>query len=191
MIAVICDRCKAIGATGTITEHDDSSDVIHDMYGVALDEAFWDRRISTGEDLCPACQPKTPEWRRPLEKWEQSGAIGASGSTLAAVLWLLHHMAILTSTPVPDDESEELIEDLARIVVVCEQEVGDGWQADPDSVKCVNQAVCDVDCLLECLDQQRIEGEYRWRSLGQRAASWLRYLTGKTYINITIQGGQK
>lgn len=66
-------------------------------------------------------------------------------------------------------------QNLAYIIAVCEQEVGDGWQADPGGRCGRNEnGVCDIWCLLAAF-----EFPERWRVLGNRAASWLVHLAGE------------
>ena len=59
---------------------------------------------------------------------------------------------------------------LARIVAICEQEVGDGWRANPDRVPVGHWG---ISWLLVTLSHE----PPAWRVLGDRAAAWLRSLT--------------
>ena len=59
---------------------------------------------------------------------------------------------------------------LARIIAICEQEVGDGWQADPERV---HPGFWGVAWLLVPLSHEPPD----WAVVGDRAAAWLRSLT--------------
>jgi len=59
---------------------------------------------------------------------------------------------------------------LARIVAICEQEVGDGWRANPDRVPVGHWG---ISWLLVTLSHE----PPAWHVLGDRAAAWLRSLT--------------
>ena len=59
---------------------------------------------------------------------------------------------------------------LARIIAICEQEVGDGWQADPERV---HPGFWGVAWLLVPLSHEPPD----WAVVGHRSAAWLRSLT--------------
>ena len=59
---------------------------------------------------------------------------------------------------------------LARIVAICEAQVGDGWQADPERV---HPGFWGVAWLLVPLSHEPPD----WAVVGDRAAAWLRSLT--------------
>ena len=60
---------------------------------------------------------------------------------------------------------------LARIVAVCEAQVGDGWQAEPTPP-------CELGDLLFVLADA--DGNVMWRQIGEAAAAWLRDITEAT-----------
>jgi hypothetical protein len=74
---------------------------------------------------------------------------------------------------IADDENDPR-DCLACIVAICEQEVGDGWQADPDDWPDSWDDPVDVWSLLDAL----CDTEDKWQSIGDRAATWLRSLSG-------------
>lgn len=114
-----------------------------------------------------------PRWRRLVDEQDLYPE-----PPLPAVLYDLSWLAGATDTEsgkVRDRES------LARIIAVCEREVGDGWQADPDfpRVRCSRNdggPCSDVQCLIDALAK---EEQSRWMVLAGRAAAWLAKLTGE------------
>ena len=68
------------------------------------------------------------------------------------------------------DETRLYQMNIARIVAVCEQQVGDGWQADPDVVPRGHWGIA---WLLVPLSHE----PPGWTMVGNRAAAWLRDLT--------------
>jgi hypothetical protein len=88
--------------------------------------------------------------------------MGEAEDPLAAVLWLLHRVSLLQGV-----DHSEVADALARIVAVCEGQVGDGWKADPDGI--VLERV--VQWLLDPLSRND------WKCVADRAAAWLRSLT--------------
>lgn len=105
-----------------------------------------------------------PEWRAlvGLELAYECEVARSAEQALARVLWLL------TQLVEGDDTSQQLA--LARIVAVCEAQVGDGWQADPSDWR--RGAAHGLRGLIYALGFN----EY-WKPLGNRAAAWLRDLT--------------
>ena len=80
------------------------------------------------------------------------------------------------------DETRLYQMNIARIVAVCEQQVGDGWQADPNHYQAgLELTQFRLGVAFYGLDPAatwaREPGEYEWMRLGNSAAAWLRDLT--------------
>ena len=80
------------------------------------------------------------------------------------------------------DETRLYQMNIARIVAVCEQQVGDGWQADPNHYQAgLKLTPFRLGVAFYGLDPAatwaREPGEYEWMRLGNSAAAWLRDLT--------------
>lgn len=102
-------------------------------------------------------QPK-PKWRQMVNKEAEKPLIG---TPIGAVLYHLSHVA----NPNKYDAAFEL----ADIIAVCEAQVGDGWQADPERV---HPGFWGVAWLLVPLSHEPPD----WAVVGNRAAAWLRSL---------------
>ena len=105
--------------------------------------------------------PPRAKWRQEVDDWvaEVPSPLGST----------LRELADLEYGKV-DSYAEPTTVRLARIVAICEQEVGDGWQADPDRVPVGHWG---ISWLLVTLSHE----PPAWRVLGDRAAAWLRSLT--------------
>lgn len=115
--------------------------------------------------------PEPPKWRQLVNDYLDDDP-GEKRVALSYVLSSLSGIAAGESWREPHSE-------LASIIAVCEQQVGDGWQADPGRVKCDSENdICNIDCLLDCFKAFN-DHYYRYVSLGNRAASWLAHLTGE------------
>ena len=150
---------------------------LHDTMYVICDKG-WDHdgphswSVTWGQDR--PTKVVVPKWRQLVDT-----AIPTRGylTTLAGVL------AEVLSVAEADAEfggRGPIIEGcLARIVAVCEREVGDGWHAEPDYNHHPGQGIsrCNIECLIYAL-AWTTAGKSRWRVLGSRAASWLAALTG-------------
>ena len=104
--------------------------------------------------------PPKPKWREMVD--EEAEKSLHLGTPIGAVLYNLSHVA----NPSEYDAAFEL----ADIVVICEQEVGDGWQADPERV---HPGFWGVAWLLVPLSHEPPD----WTVVGDRSAAWLRSLT--------------
>lgn len=113
------------------------------------------------------------EWRRLVVEVAMADKTG-TWPFEAPLACVLDH---LTSLALPVDRLGQL-DHLARIVAVCEVQVGDGWQADPSrgDLRAFN-AEFSVLYLLSGLTKSLPHPPDRWRVVGDRAAAWLRDLT--------------
>lgn len=113
----------------------------------------------------------------PVPQWRQM--VGQAAGLMDA--WMLPTplgtaldiLSYLEMYPRPIDD----IIRLSRLVALCEAQVGDGWQADPDEPRAhphESQRQCDLECLLRAVGWRY---EARWKPLGTRAATMLRDLT--------------
>ena len=108
---------------------------------------------------CGACDPEpVPEWRRLVD----GTRCATASDPLASVLLNLGRIQMYGA-----DESHTLR--LAQIIAVCEAQVGNGWQADPDEDPIDHRH---VDVLIHALATV-----HRWKRVGNRAAAWLCDLT--------------
>ena len=118
--------------------------------------------------------PPKPKWREAVD--ERFGWAAGTPSPLGSTL---RELADLEYGKV-DSYADPTTVCLARIVAICEQEVGDGWQADPDEW---GDTVTMHDLLgrLACLEYDdhamRLGKVTDWQGLGHAAAAWLRSLT--------------
>lgn len=100
-----------------------------------------------------------PAWRRLVNAIAADNTVPLY-SPLASALEYLKTLAL-------DDMSNDGRRDsLARLVVLCEAQFGDGWQADPDSYHDPS-----LTWLLACAADEN------WKGMGCSAARWLRDLT--------------
>ena len=113
-----------------------------------------------------------PEWRRLVS--DQQFRIPPDHPPLATVL---HCLARIERGVAGDTHVLDSRDYLARIVAVCEGQVGDGWQADPDSAR----LPADVDVVTSLLNRITMwpigsPPIIDWEDLGHGAAAWLRDL---------------
>lgn len=123
---------------------------------------------------CEQCYPKpVPEWRRLVS--DQQFRIPPDHPPLATVL---HCLARIERGVAGDTHVLDSRDYLARIVAVCEAQVGDGWQADPDSAR-LHAGVDVVTSLLNRITMWPIGSPpiIDWEDLGHGAAERLRDLT--------------
>ena len=114
--------------------------------------------------LC--CEPLSepvPQWRRLADAGVRNLAY-THEDPLVVVLRSLSNIA---------NPQKGTTANLARIIAVCEAQVGDGWQADPDAVRFTSDSdvTFNVGFLIDAMGYTQ-----RWRLLGNRAAAWLRDL---------------
>ena len=109
---------------------------------------------------CVQCNPPKPKWRQMVEVAFDKPYETCARDPLVEVLRCLTFL---------QDGAPESIQ-LARIVAVCEAQVGDGWQADPDEWPPGHWGIA---WLLVTLSSE----PPNWPVLGDRAAAWLRELT--------------
>lgn len=109
----------------------------------------------------------------PKPRWRELVGQAAKVVTDNPLEGVLKNLSVIAYNPSP----EGLEWNLARIVAVAEAQVGDGWEADPDSTAygCAEQDVYDVFILLDPL--ANLTGSLCWKHVGDRAAAWLRSLT--------------
>lgn len=100
--------------------------------------------------------PPKPKWRQEVDDWVAE-VPSSLGSTLRE----------LADLEYGDDPTTVC---LARIIAICEAQVGDGWEADPDRVP---EGHWGISWLLVPLSHE----PPAWHVLGDRAAAWLRSLT--------------
>lgn len=106
--------------------------------------------------------PPKPKWRESVDRCVKAFPSDPLGDVLM-------HLSAL-SAPKADDATREW--HLANIIAVCEAQVGDGWQADPDRVP---EGHWGFSWLLVPLSQE----PPAWHVLGNRAAAWLRAEVGE------------
>ena len=111
-------------------------------------------------DADPEPEP-VPEWRRMVDA--QARLHQGESNPLGHALLMLSDLTSYAH----DDRTRTC---LARIVAVCEAQVGDGWQADPDVVPRGHWGIA---WLLVPLSHE----PPGWTMVGNRAAAWLRDLT--------------
>lgn len=111
----------------------------------------------------------------PKPRWRELVGQAAKVVTDNPLEGVLKHLSVIAYNPSP----EGLEWGLARIVAICEQEVGDGWQADPDEWG-VTVTMHDLLGRLACLGYDdhamRLGKVTDWQGLGHAAAAWLREL---------------
>ena len=115
-----------------------------------------DRRIE-----CEQCLP--PKWREIIDLTARSitaRSVFTDVDPLADVLSALSELAA----------GDDVTVSLAQVVAICEAQVGDGWQADPERV---HPGFWGVAWLLVPLSHEPPD----WAVVGNRAAAWLRSLT--------------
>ena len=111
-----------------------------------------------------------PQWRRLVDQQHQDLADLRADGRYEALSDVLECLSVHASA---QSQPHDRALALARVVAVCEQQVGDGWQADPDDWPNSWDDPVDVWSLLDAL----CDTEDKWQSLGDRAATWLRDLT--------------
>lgn len=112
--------------------------------------------------------PPKPKWRKLVD--EAANDVG--GLPLSQTLIHLSNLADLDrGTPLEGPEWH-----LARIVAICEGQVGGGWQADPDMG---GHRVTLMSLLrrLAVYEETGRELLVDWQGLGHEASAWLRSLT--------------
>ena len=117
-----------------------------------------DRRIE-----CEQCLP--PKWREMVDDY--APLYGHSYHAMSNVLKSLSFIAD------PLCSEEDVAHNLARTVALCEAQVGDGWQADPDEWWGDTVTMHGLLERLACLEYEFAD----WQGLGHAAAAWLRSLT--------------
>ena len=121
--------------------------------------AWWDGFYWTRQKVLAIIDPPKPKWRQMVNEEAEKSLIG---TPIGAVLYHLSHVAN------PSEYGAAF--ELANIVAVCEAQVGNGWQADPERV---HPGFWGVAWLLVPLSHEPPD----WAVVGDRAAAWLRSLT--------------
>ena len=121
--------------------------------------AWWDGFYWTRQKVLNITDPPRAKWREMVDA-AKSVRHWLPGNELAVTLY---HLSELANSP---DDSHQL----ACIVAMCEDKVGDGWEADPDRVPVGHWG---ISWLLVPLSHE----PPAWHVLGDRAAAWLRSLT--------------
>lgn len=148
------EKIEALREWAASTYYDESSPTWFAGYACARDEV---RNI---------IDPPKPKWREMVDVDAiATEAISDCRTPLAIVLDCLSRLA--------HDEPLYAKGALARIVVICEAQVGDGWQADPAAWPMTPN----LTTLLVYLTDRNGYGEPRWHDLGNAASAWLRSLT--------------
>ena len=114
-----------------------------------------DRRIE-----CEQCLP--PKWREMVDDY--APLYGHSYHAMSNALKSLSFIAD------PLCSEEDVAHNLARTVALCEAQVGDGWQADPERV---HPGFWGIAWLLVPLSHEPPD----WAVVGDRSAAWMRSLT--------------
>lgn len=104
--------------------------------------------------------PPKPKWRQMVDLTARS--IFTDVDPLADVLSALSVLAA--------GDADAVAVSLAHVVAMCEAQVGDGWQADPERV---HPGFWGVAWLLVPLSHEPPD----WAVVGHRSAAWLRSLT--------------
>ena len=136
---------------------------------------YW-MKVWTTEESQPEPEP-VPEWRRLVDRQADDPL---DRSPLGEVLACLTDIEGCWHEPTdqPGPETDSL---LARIVAVCEAQVGDGWRAEPR--RSADTGLCTAWELLGVLagnqDGYTQPRDEDWRCLGDAAAAWLATLTGE------------
>ena len=102
----------------------------------------------------------------PKPRWRELVGQAAKVVTDNPLEGVLKNLSVIAYNPSP----EGLEWNLARIVAICEAQVGDGWQADPERVW---RGFWGVAWLLVPLSHEPPD----WTVVGHRSAAWLRSLT--------------
>lgn len=124
--------------------------------------AWWDGFHWTRQKVLDIIDPPKPKWRESVDRCVKAFPSDPLGDVLM-------HLSAL-SAPKADDATREW--HLANIVAVCEAQVGDGWQADPDRV---HPGFWGVAWLLVPLSHEPPD----WAVVSDRAAAWLRAEVGE------------
>ena len=133
--------------------------------------AWWDGFYLTRQKVLAIIDPPKPKWREMVNEARAALLDEFKQPPLPTVLSDLADIA---------DNENDPRDSLARIIAICEDKVGDGWQADPDEW---GDTVTMHDLLgrLACLEYDdhamRLGKVTDWQGLGHVAAAWLRSLT--------------
>ena len=146
--------CGSLSLTGEVCDLDEGHDGDHSRSITRLTNVTWSRA-------------PVPQWRALVA--EQYKHVRDASNPLGEVLLRLSD---LTTT----SNDARGLDDLARIVAICEAQVGDGWQANPDRYMADRHS---VELLAFSLAEWHSgQGLYvNWKLLGGRASSWLKSLT--------------
>lgn len=109
----------------------------------------------------------------PKPRWRELVGQAAKVVTDNPLEGVLKNLSVIAYNPSP----EGLEWNLARIVAICEKEVGDGWQADPDSTAYGGAEQDEYDVFLLLYPLANLTGSFCWERVGDRSAAWLRSLT--------------
>ena len=120
----------------------------------------------------PAPDP-VPEWRRLVEEFDDN----PQSAYETALSCVLSTMSVIDDELTVADSVHDIGMSLARIVAVCEQQVGDGWRADPVDFKRPSAWWLAREFAYGAAGESPTE--YDWRCLGNAAAGWLATLTGE------------
>lgn len=136
------EKIEALREWAASTYYDESSPTWFAGYACARDEV---RNI---------IDPPKPKWREMVD---------------LAVPYLTHVdplVVVLESLANVANPRKVTEANLARIVAICEAQVGDGWQADPDDLTANS-----LPFLIACV------ADGNWKGLATSSATWLRSLT--------------
>lgn len=122
---------------------------------------YWRGYFAAAKAVRDIIDPPNPKWRQMVTEEYDALLDEFKQPSLPTVL------AAITSISWDEDEGPQ--DGLARIVAVCEREVGDGWQADPERV---HPGFWGVAWLLVPLSHEPPD----WAVVGDRSAAWLRSL---------------
>ena len=120
--------------------------------------AWWDGFYWTRQKVRDIIDPPRAKWREMVDLTARS--IFTDVDPLADVLSALSVLAA----------GDDVAVSLAHVVAICEAQVGDGWQADPELVHPGHWGIA---WLLVPLSHEPPD----WTVVGHRAAAWLRSLT--------------
>ena len=123
---------------------------------------YWRGYFAAAKMVRDIIDPPKPKWRELVDETAAAEKRHWLQEPLASALYHLHLVAAY--------ERAEPREHLANIVAVCEDKVGDGWQADPDRVPVGHWG---IPWLLVPLSHEPPD----WKIVGHRSAAWLRSLT--------------
>ena len=111
--------------------------------------------------------PPKPKWREIADRWSWTALhIPTEQDALASVLYSLGGIC---AGKIDADW-------LGKIIAICEAQVGDGWQADPDDLRRQFESSETTGVLFIAEALTNFYEPSNWKVAGNRAAAWLRHI---------------